>query len=96
MSRRNFGGSSRVVVDVCRLHGVWLDPQELERVLSWVRAGGPERERRLRVERAARAAPVDPRRTVVAPIGLPGEAEATIDLGWGLLEALSWMLKRVG
>ncbi len=95
MSRRNFGGSSRVIVDVCRLHGVWLDPQELEHVLAWVRRGGPERERLLRVERAARAVPLDPGRTLVPPIGLPSEAEDTIGLGWGLLEAVSWLVKRL-
>ncbi len=51
MQRRNFGGSSGVVVDVCRGHGVWLDARELELVLGWVRAGGLERER---LRRAAR------------------------------------------
>jgi len=95
MSRKNFGSSSRVIVDVCRRHGVWLDPQELEHVLAWVRTGGPERERLLRVERAARAAPLDPGRTLVPPIGLPNEAEDTIGLGWGLLEAVSWVVKRL-
>lgn len=94
MMRRNFGGSSRVIVDVCRLHGVWLDPQELERLLAWVRTGGPERERLRRVERAARAARVDPGRDVVPPIGLPGDAEVAVGLGWGLLEAISWLVKR--
>ena len=95
MARRNFGGSSRVVIDVCRLHGVWLDPQELERVLAWVRAGGPERERQRRVERAARAQTPETGRSLVPPIGLPRDAEPGIEVGWGLLEAVSWMVKRM-
>jgi Zn-finger nucleic acid-binding protein len=59
MVRRNFGGSSGVIIDVCRGHGVWLDHRELERVLDFVRAGGldraHEREIALLEARAARA-----------------------------------------
>lgn len=90
MTRRNHGGSSGVVVDVCRGHGIWLDHRELEQVLAWVRAGGPERERQRRVERARRAEPAEAR-----PPSLPLEppsAEPSFDI----LEALSWLLKRAG
>jgi Zn-finger nucleic acid-binding protein len=66
MQRRNFGGSSGVVVDVCREHGVWLDARELERVLAWARSGGPERERTRRVERARRA--LDERPAPLLPV----------------------------
>jgi Zn-finger nucleic acid-binding protein len=59
MVPRNFGGTSGVIVDVCRGHGVWLDHRELERVLDFVRAGGldraRERELRLLEDRAQRA-----------------------------------------
>jgi Zn-finger nucleic acid-binding protein len=55
MMRRNFGGSSGVLVDVCRDHGVWLDHDELARVLDFVRGGGLERARaKERLREAAR------------------------------------------
>jgi len=40
MHRRNFGGSSGIVVDWCRAHGVWFDPDELHAVATFVRSGG--------------------------------------------------------
>ncbi len=87
MSRRNHGGSSGVVVDTCRPHGIWLDPSELERVLAWVRSGGAERERQRRIERARRAEPVDPR------AGVPPLGREPRGTGFGLLEAISWLLR---
>jgi Zn-finger nucleic acid-binding protein len=57
MNRRNFGGSSGIVVDVCKSHGVWLDHGELERAVAFARGGGLLRQRareldRLRAEEA--------------------------------------------
>lgn len=40
MNRKNFGGSSGIVVDVCALHGTFFDAGELPRVLEFVRRGG--------------------------------------------------------
>ncbi len=40
MNRRNFGGGSGIIVDVCARHGTWFDPGELPRVLSFVESGG--------------------------------------------------------
>jgi Zn-finger nucleic acid-binding protein len=40
MTRKNFGHSSGIIVDVCKLHGMWFDPGELPRVLAFVEAGG--------------------------------------------------------
>jgi Zn-finger nucleic acid-binding protein len=56
MSRRNFGGGSGVIVDVCGKHGVWLDHSELEKVLAFARGGGLERARQREVERLRREA----------------------------------------
>ena len=39
MSRRNFGESSGVVVDICTPHGVWFDRGELSQVLSFCTSG---------------------------------------------------------
>jgi len=40
MNRKNFGGESGVVVDVCATHGTWFDGGELPRVLAYVESGG--------------------------------------------------------
>jgi Zn-finger nucleic acid-binding protein len=40
MNRKNFGGTSGIVVDVCSLHGTFFDAGELPRVLEFVRRGG--------------------------------------------------------
>jgi Zn-finger nucleic acid-binding protein len=40
MSRKNFANRSGVVVDICKAHGVWLDKDELRRIIEFVRAGG--------------------------------------------------------
>jgi Zn-finger nucleic acid-binding protein len=45
MNRRNFGGGSGVVVDVCAKHGTWFDDGELPRVLAFVESGGLARAR---------------------------------------------------
>ncbi|HEX9795056.1 MAG TPA: zf-TFIIB domain-containing protein [Planctomycetota bacterium] len=36
MNPRNFGGSSQIIVDFCQAHGVWLDRDDLHRVLDWL------------------------------------------------------------
>ncbi len=40
MNRKNFGGVSGIVVDVCSAHGTFFDAGELPRVLEFVRRGG--------------------------------------------------------
>jgi Zn-finger nucleic acid-binding protein len=57
MARKNFGGNSGVIIDVCRRHGVWFDPGELPRVLAYVQSGGLARPEG-RSERAAVTEPV--------------------------------------
>lgn len=46
MMRRNFGRRSGVIVDVCKEHGVWFDPNELTAVLEFVATGGLNETRR--------------------------------------------------
>ncbi len=45
MNRKNFGGASGVIVDVCARHGTWFDAGELPQVLEFVKSGGLVRER---------------------------------------------------
>jgi Zn-finger nucleic acid-binding protein len=40
MNRKNFGGTSGIIVDVCTGHGTFFDAGELPRVLEFVRRGG--------------------------------------------------------
>ena len=51
MNRVNFAKSSGIIIDLCKAHGVWLDADELRRVVEFLRAGGLERAR-LREKRA--------------------------------------------
>ena len=40
MNRYNFANASRIVVDVCKGHGVWFDRDELRQIIEFLRAGG--------------------------------------------------------
>ncbi|MBI4061833.1 MAG: zinc ribbon domain-containing protein [Elusimicrobia bacterium] len=40
MNRFNFAGCSGVIIDVCKPHGVWFDPDELRRIVAFIRGGG--------------------------------------------------------
>jgi Zn-finger nucleic acid-binding protein len=55
MNRKNFGGASGVIVDVCARHGTWFDAGELPQVLTFVRSGGLVRERVREQERLRQA-----------------------------------------
>jgi len=43
MNRRQFMAGSGVIIDECRGHGVWLDSEERERILEFVRSGAAAR-----------------------------------------------------
>lgn len=43
MNRRNFGGISGVIIDTCSKCGVWLDNQELNRIVQFIQTGGLDR-----------------------------------------------------
>jgi Zn-finger nucleic acid-binding protein len=45
MNRRNFAGVSGVIIDTCRDCGVWLDNQELSRIVRFIEAGGMDKAR---------------------------------------------------
>lgn len=46
MNRNNFARSSGVIVDICKRHGVWLDAEELPRIIEFIRKGGLDHQRR--------------------------------------------------
>lgn len=45
MARRVFAPRAGVIVDVCRHHGTWLDPDELDHLVHFVQSGGLDRGR---------------------------------------------------
>ncbi|MCW8132950.1 MAG: zf-TFIIB domain-containing protein [Planctomycetota bacterium] len=51
MNRRNFAQVSGVIVDSCKGHGVWLDAEELTRIVRFIEAGGMEKARSREHER---------------------------------------------
>jgi Uncharacterized protein conserved in bacteria len=71
MNRTNFAKSSGIVLDTCKDHGVWLDRGELERVLTFVSAGGLARAREREQEQL-----VEERRRLTALQDNPGSAAA--------------------
>lgn len=83
MNRFNFADISGVVLDACKPHGVWFDPDELRRVVKFVRTGGldlaRERERgRLRDERRRLERAADDRRAAAAGMMDPREMRGSI------------------
>lgn len=46
MNRKQYATGAKVVIDVCRAHGVWFDGGELPLVLDFIAAGGLEAARR--------------------------------------------------
>ena len=50
MNRRNYGGTSGVIIDLCKEDGIWFDADELARILAWIRSGGVEKAREKKKE----------------------------------------------
>ena len=69
MNRKNFGGASGVIVDVCARHGTWFDAGELPQVLAFVKSGGLVRERARELERQREARAHE--REMAGPAGAP-------------------------
>ncbi len=59
MARINFADISGVIVDVCPLHGVWCDPDELRQIVEFVESDGLGRARKIRSETEAERARSD-------------------------------------
>ncbi len=78
MNRRNFGGASGVIVDVCARHGTWFDAGELPQVLAFVKSGGLIRERAREQERQreARAHERERQRASSGPLAFDSLAES--------------------
>lgn len=51
MNRKNFAGCSGTIVDLCKDHGVWLDRQELQKIIHFIRNGGLQKAREMELTR---------------------------------------------
>lgn len=87
MNRFNFASCSGVVLDSCKPHGVWFDPDELRRIVEFIRGGGLDLARekeRLSIElerrRLAQASAYSERRPSEFQPPMPDSIAATRDL----------------
>jgi Zn-finger nucleic acid-binding protein len=85
MNRKNFGGTSGVILDVCSLHGSFFDRGELPRVLEFARRGGLLREKAA-LEARKRAARPD------VPSMLPASPSTTVLPDLSLLDLLDFVI----
>jgi Zn-finger nucleic acid-binding protein len=68
MNRRLFATGAKVVVDVCKAHGIWFDDAELHAVAAFAAGGGMERAASLdAVQRAAERADAERRASARTP-----------------------------
>jgi Zn-finger nucleic acid-binding protein len=88
MNRKNFADISGVIIDVCKLHGVWFDAGELGRIVKFVMDGGLLEARRRELEHAD----VEAQLARVGITGIPmtpaDQEETGSDLLGGILNVL--------
>jgi Zn-finger nucleic acid-binding protein len=73
MHRKSYGAKAGVVVDRCRLHGVWLDGGELNRLLKWTKAGGRKHDTREAARRSENEAREKKNREIFRSARLEGD-----------------------
>ncbi|HTQ37974.1 MAG TPA: zinc ribbon domain-containing protein [Pirellulales bacterium] len=56
MIRQNYGHGSSVIIDICGRHGVWLDADDLPRIIQWIHDGGLVRANQVSVVQQQQAA----------------------------------------
>ncbi|MDR1760475.1 MAG: zf-TFIIB domain-containing protein [Fibrobacter sp.] len=92
MNRQNYGGTSGVIADSCRDHGVYLDAGELYRLFHWRRAGGHLQELPKEEERKKK------KKKEPMPFLMTEEPSyenrKTISLGSLLIDFVMYLLKR--
>jgi Zn-finger nucleic acid-binding protein len=82
MNRELFARGARVIVDICREHGVWFGDAELRAAAEFVAGGGMEHARRLEAEERRAL------RERVQAMGLRDHAEPIAAARWSLWSAL--------
>lgn len=51
MNRQNFARISGVIIDLCRDHGIWFDPGEVEKIMDFISKGGLQKAKSVEMER---------------------------------------------
>ncbi|MFI5311742.1 MAG: zf-TFIIB domain-containing protein [Gemmatimonadales bacterium] len=104
MNRVNFAHTSGVIMDVCKVDGVWLDRGELERVVTFVERGGlaaarekeraqlDDERRRVEMARAGSATTFMGYRDVTIGVTTPG-ASSRAPVEQLLLDALNMFIR---
>lgn len=85
MQRRNYDDKSGVLIDVCGLHGVWFDDDELAAVLRWIRDGRSRLAKEQAAEFEASRPVTRPMHGSLPPVPLPPDDPFR---QWSLLEFL--------
>jgi Zn-finger nucleic acid-binding protein len=93
MNRRQFAPGAKVVVDVCRDHGLWLDDGELRALAGFAAAGGIERARAEEVEARQRAQSERLRHPAPSSGGLVGAATQDVGTGSPLADLVRWLIR---
>ncbi len=91
MHRRNYAGSSGIIVDVCKDHGLWFDIHELDEVLEFIRSGELIKHQ----QRAVRKAKLDMRKTRSAPPSKSSVGDSVYDISTRtdvLSEVIRWLI----
>ncbi|HYF49751.1 MAG TPA: zf-TFIIB domain-containing protein [Planctomycetota bacterium] len=83
MNRRNFARVSGVIIDTCRDCGVWLDNQELGRIIQFINSGGLEKTRDIEARERADAERAAKSKPAVASLPLGSESKSTFSLSLG-------------
>lgn len=101
MNRMNYAHHSGIILDICRNHGIWLDRDELRKIIEFIRAGGLDVARRTELEQLERKrseleALREPSNT--SPIWSNSAENSscsypTTDLLGGLASVIRWLMK---
>jgi Zn-finger nucleic acid-binding protein len=51
MNRTNFARISGVIIDSCRGHGIWFDPDEMEKIMDFIARGGLQKSKAVDIDR---------------------------------------------
>jgi Zn-finger nucleic acid-binding protein len=94
MNRTNFARVSGVIVDMCKVHGIWFDPGELEKIMDFIAKGGLQKARQREIEdlkteedRAKiRSIPVGPRESQSTYWGYSNGTSEFFDLGEAIVD----------
>ncbi len=86
MNRINFGRVSGTVIDVCKGHGVFLDPGELHQIVSFLQTGGLDRARQQQIdelkEEEDRLRSLQRQQQIFAEHGLESSTDIRMGSGW--------------